>query len=64
MKSIITGILAYAAIAVLMQIPVKGQDTGGIKEVRKINTTAAEIVFGNGDICTIDFYGPEIFRMF
>ena len=64
MKSFITGILASAAIAALIQIPASGQDNGGIKEVRKINTTAAEIVFGNGDICTIDFYGPEIFRMF
>lgn len=35
-----------------------------MQDVRKINPTTAEVLFDNGNICTIDFYSEDIFRIF
>ena len=36
----------------------------GVKEVRKLNRQAVEVVYNDGKTMTIDFYGPNIFRLF
>lgn len=60
-----------AAISTLLSIPYPGHaDTGNtqsgnkVQDVRKINPTTAEVLFDNGNICTIDFYSEDIFRIF
>lgn len=57
-----------AAISTLLSIPYPGHaDTGNaqsgnkVQDVRKINPTTAEVLFDNGNICTIDFYSEDIF---
>ena len=36
----------------------------GVREVRQLNRQAVEVVCHNGRAMTIDFYGPNIFRLF
>ena len=36
----------------------------GVKEVRQLNRQAVEVVYNDGKTMTIDFYGPNIFRLF
>lgn len=36
----------------------------GVKEVRRLNKQAVEVVYHDGKVVTIDFYGPNIFRLF
>ena len=43
---------------------VSAQSPDSVPEVRKINPTTAEVIFGNGNICTVDFYSKDIFRVF
>ena len=52
------------ALAALMHPDASGQQGNGIREVREINPTTAEVVFSDGKICTVDFYGENIFRVF
>ena len=40
------------------------QDGHGVKELRRLNKTAVEVVYDDGKTMTIDFYGPNIFRLF
>jgi hypothetical protein len=35
-----------------------------VKEVRRLNKQAVEVVYNDGKTMTIDFYGPQIFRVF
>ena len=39
-------------------------DNQGVKEVRRLNKQAVEVVYNDGKVMTIDFYGPNIFRLF
>ena len=34
------------------------------EEARRLNPTAAEIILGDGHRMTVDFYAPDIFRLF
>ena len=52
------------ALAALIHPDASGQQGNGIREVREINPTTAEVVFSDGKICTVDFYGENIFRVF
>ena len=40
------------------------QTTCGIKGVKRLNPTTVEVLYANNQKMTIDFYGPNIFRMF
>lgn len=40
------------------------QDGQQVKELRRLNKTAVEVVYNDGKTMTIDFYGPKIFRLF
>ena len=40
------------------------QDGHGVKELRRLNKTAVEVVYDDGKTMTIDFYGPNIIRLF
>jgi len=39
-------------------------DNDGVKEVRRLNKQAVEVVYNDGKVMTIDFYGPNVFRLF
>ena len=64
MKQGIITFLSSVALAALMHPDASGQQGNGIREVREINPTTAEVVFSDGKICTVDFYGENIFRVF
>ena len=64
MKQVILTLLISAAMTVPIQTSASGQPADGIQTVREINPTTVEVVFGNGTVCTVDFYGTDIFRLF
>ena len=39
-------------------------ETNRVKEVRKLNATTVEVIYEDGHLLTIDFYGNNIFRLF
>ena len=54
-------ILCFVAVACLSVMLSHAQE---IKDVRTLNSSAVEVVYTNGQTMTVDFYGPDIFRLF
>lgn len=57
---------APCAIAAPLTPPAVSQttDAQGIKEVRRLNATTVEVLYNDGKMLTLDFYGPNIVRLF
>lgn len=58
--------VAPCAIAAPLAPPAVSQtaDAQGIKEVRRLNATTVEVLYNDGKMLTLDFYGPNIVRLF
>lgn len=55
-----------AACILLLHFPAAAQAESGLQigSARMLNATTAEILYRDGRILTVDFYGPAIFRLF
>ena len=56
--------LLFILLTTLMGLPVARAQAPTVKEVVKINPTTAEVRYANGKRLTVDFYGPNIVRLF
>ncbi|MCR4604085.1 MAG: DUF5110 domain-containing protein [Prevotella sp.] len=54
----------FLLMSIVFTLGTWGNDNHGVKEVRQLNRQAVEVVYNDGKIMTIDFYGPNIFRLF
>ena len=66
-----TALLAFGLSAVLCNFasaapaaPKEGQRIQMVEDVRKINPAAVEVLLGENQRMTFDFYGDNIFRLF
>lgn len=61
-------ILAAAAVSGLSAPAASAGQAGAaeesVKEVRRLNPTSAELILSDGHRMTVDFYAPDIFRLF
>ena len=61
-------ILAAAAVSGLSAPAASAGQAGAaeesVKEVRRLNPTSAELILSDGHCMTVDFYAPDIFRLF
>ena len=53
-----------ACLLTVLPLLCLAQNGQQVKEVRQLNKTAVEVVGVDGHVTTIDFYGPNIFRLF
>ena len=56
--------LLFILLTTLMGLSVARAQVPTVKEVVKINPTTAEVRYANGKRLTVDFYGPNIVRLF
>lgn len=61
-------ILAAAAVSGLSAPAASAGQAGAaeesVKEARRLNPTSAELILSDGHRMTVDFYAPDIFRLF
>lgn len=66
--AVIVALPLSSALPSMAEIPIGTNATslaaGTVKEVRRLNSTTVEVIYQNGQMLTIDFYGNGIFRLF
>lgn len=63
MKNYLLKSMALAA-ALLVSVSATAQTGSGVKDVRTTGATTALVTYDDGRTMTVDFYGPNVFRLF